>query len=92
MTLPEVLLWNEVKQQRLGVKFRRQVPIGPYIGDFYCHELRLIVELDGWQHAEGVDAARDSWLADRSYRVVRIWNSIVLDDVEEAIMMIRNRL
>lgn len=92
MTLPEILLWDQIKAGRLGVKFRRQVPIGQYVVDFLCHERRLIVEVDGSQHTDGADESPDRWLADRGYRVLRIWNSIVLEDVEEAVIMIRNRM
>ena len=92
MTRPEVALWQELKGSQLGVKFRRQVPIGPYVVDFLCHERRLIVEVDGSQHTDGVDIDRDRWLHERGYRVLRIWNSIVLEDVDEAVIMIRNRL
>ena len=59
-----------------GLKFRRQVAIGPYVADFACYDARLIVELDGSQHAESRrDTVRDRWFADDGYRVLRIWNN-----------------
>jgi adenine-specific DNA-methyltransferase len=70
-------MWSILRDRRFeGVKFRRQVPIGPYIVDFASFEARLIVELDGSQHAESrYDAIRDKWLSDDGYRVLRFWNS-----------------
>ncbi|MGC9237589.1 MAG: endonuclease domain-containing protein, partial [Thiomonas sp.] len=50
LTEAERLLWNRLRNQQLGVKFRRQAPIGPYIVDFLCPQARLIIELDGGQH------------------------------------------
>jgi very-short-patch-repair endonuclease len=57
-------------------KFRRQVPIGRYIVDFACLESRLIIELDGSQHAESRrDEIRDAWLEGESFRILRVWNN-----------------
>src|SRR5690606_18343774 len=59
-----------------GFKFRRQVPIGPFVADFVCFEARLVIELDGTQHADSAsDAWRDRWLHDDDFRVLRIWNA-----------------
>lgn len=73
-------IWGNLRDRRfLGLKFRRQVPCGRYVLDFYCHELRLAVELDGGQHLESAwDLERDSWLAGQGIRVVRFWNHDVL--------------
>jgi very-short-patch-repair endonuclease len=70
-------LWTLLRGRRfVGYKFRRQVPIGSYIVDVMCPDARLIVELDGSQHAESdYDAVRDEWLRARGYRVLRIWNN-----------------
>jgi very-short-patch-repair endonuclease len=92
LTLAETLLWMELKGQKLGVKFRRQAPIGPYVIDFLCRKERLIVELDGSQHGGADDEIRDRWLRGRDFRILRIWNSIVLEDVEEALIMIRKQI
>ena len=72
-------MWSVLRDRRFdGVKFRRQVPIGPYIADFDSFEARLVVELDGSQHAESKrDALRDKWLIDDGYRVLRFWNTDV---------------
>jgi very-short-patch-repair endonuclease len=79
MTEAEGALWYRLRARRLnGHKFARQEPIGPYTVDFVCRERRLIVEVDGGQHAESQrDAVRDKWLADRNYRVMRFWNNDV---------------
>jgi very-short-patch-repair endonuclease len=66
-----------------GFKFVRQEPIGPYVVDFVCREKRLVVEVDGGQHAASRrDAARDRWLVEHRYRVLRFWNNEVLGNIE----------
>jgi very-short-patch-repair endonuclease len=85
MTDAERKLWQHLRDRQTGsCKFRRQVPIGPYIVDFICFEKGLIVELDGGQHAEQeeYDAERTKWLQSRGYRVLRFWNNDVMTDVE----------
>ena len=69
-------MWRLLKDRRLAdFKFRRQVPIGRYFADFACYERRLVVELDGSQHAGSArDKVRDADLARRGFTVVRIWN------------------
>jgi very-short-patch-repair endonuclease len=74
-------LWWALRARRLeGVKFKRQVPVGRYIADFMSFECKLIVELDGNQHAEQIeyDERRTRWLEAQGYRVVRYWNADVL--------------
>jgi very-short-patch-repair endonuclease len=84
MTNAERKLWFALKDRRFeAFKFRRQVPIGPYVADFLCFESRLIVEVDGGQHAESArDVERDNWLAQNAFRVVRFWNNDVLQNLE----------
>lgn len=66
-----------------GFKFVRQEPIGPYVVDFVCREKRLVVEVDGGQHAESRrDAVRDRWLVEHRFRVLRFWNNEVLGNIE----------
>jgi very-short-patch-repair endonuclease len=84
MSFPEVLLWQELRGRRTGLKFRRQHPIGPYVVDFYCSEASLVVEIDGEAHDRGDRPARD-WLRDQflqenGYRVLRIKAAEVLRD------------
>jgi len=83
-TRAEQRLWRYLRSRSLaGFKFVRQEPIGPYIVDFVCREKRLVVELDGGQHAENNrDAMRDRWLVERRYRVLRFWNNEVIENIE----------
>lgn len=82
-TEAETRLWQALRDRRLGGwKWRRQVPRGPFVVDFLCPEARLVVELDGGQHAEAdavaYDARRTSFLERQGLRVLRFWNSEVL--------------
>lgn len=83
-------IWQRLRARQLGWKFRRQVPLCGYIVDFCCHERRLIVELDGGQHADSAyDQERDQTLRKQGYRVLRFWNNDVLtntDGVMEVIL------
>lgn len=82
-TGPEAYLWHALRDRRLGGwKWRRQAPCGPFIVDFLCVEAGLVVELDGGQHSEAVayDARRTAYLAATGLRVIRFWNSFVLEN------------
>ncbi len=84
-TEAEKRLWCALRGRRLnGYKFRRQVPIGPYVADFVCMTGRLIVEVDGGQHAirRAYDEQRDRYLRNEGYEVVRYWNNEVLENLE----------
>lgn len=84
-TPAERRLWHWLRRRPLGFKFRRQVPLGPYIVDFACYDARLVIELDGQFHADQAsDVARTAWLAADGWRVARYWNRdvrLALDDV-----------
>ncbi|MNN45390.1 hypothetical protein D3C81_1597240 [compost metagenome] len=84
-------LWGFLRDRRfLGLKFRRQVPHGPYVLDFYCHERRLVIELDGGQHLDSSrDEERDAWLRSQGLMVLRFWNSDVLVRTEVVLESIR---
>jgi very-short-patch-repair endonuclease len=78
-------LWQALRSRRFeNMKFRRQVPIGPYIVDIVCPLAKLIIEIDGSQHADNVDydARRSAFLADKGYRVIRFWNNEVLQSLD----------
>jgi len=95
MTDAEQSIWRALRlRQILGVKFRRQHPIGVYIADFVCIERKLIVEVDGGQHAEQIveDKARTAWLEAQGYRVMRFWNNEVLQNIEGVLEAIRLEL
>jgi very-short-patch-repair endonuclease len=78
-TLTERSLWTLLRDRRLdGLKFRRQVPIGPYVVDFLCLAHRLIVEADGPFHDPAHDALRDQWLATQGFCVLRFGNRAIL--------------
>ena len=87
----ENLLWKHLRAKRLmGLKFRRQEPIGKYIVDFVCHEKKIIIELDGGQHSEESekDQERDEWFRSEGFRVLRFWNNDVLGQTEEILEII----
>ena len=84
-TEAEFHLWMHLRRKQLGAhRFRRQVPLGPYIADFVCLSARLIVEVDGGQHAERTteDAERPTWLELQNFRVLRFWNNDVLGNID----------
>jgi very-short-patch-repair endonuclease len=90
-TGPEKKLWETLRRKRVdGLRFRRQYPIGPYFADFVCLPARLIVEVDGGQHADNDeqirhDKARTAWLESQNFRVLRFWNLDVMDNLEGVI-------
>jgi len=87
----EQKLWLQLRAHRfMGLKFKRQKPIGRYIVDFVCMELHLVIELDGGQHLENrADQERDAWLAAEGYRVLRFWNNQVLQEMDGVLEAIR---
>jgi len=86
-------LWRHLRSRRLlGLRFRRQHPIGPYFADFACLELLLVIELDGGQHADprGLerDRVRTAALVERGYEVIRFWDNDVLRDTHAVLTTI----
>ncbi len=80
-------LWSRLRDRRLnGWKWKRQAPRGPFIADFYCADAGLVVELDGGQHAEDIEAVKDARrtrvLEAEGLRVIRFWNWEVLQELE----------
>jgi very-short-patch-repair endonuclease len=95
LTAAEHKLWYLLRDRRFeGYKFRRQYPVGPYIADFACTKYGLIVELDGSQHADQMeyDRARDQYLQQQGYRVIRIWNNEIFKNTEGVMLHILNIL
>ena len=94
MTDAERKLWYALRDRRFaGFKFRRQVPIGPFIADFVCFEERLVIEVDGGQHAESLrDQRRDRWFSANEFRVLRFWNNEVLANLEGVMTVIAQTL
>ena len=82
-TEAENRLWAILRGRQLhGAHFRRQHPIPPYVADFACAAARLVVEVDGGQHADGADAARDAYLTRHGWQVLRFWNNEVLENLD----------
>ena len=91
----ESVLWSRLRNSRLNnIKFRRQYPLGIYIVDFFSSEHRLIVEVDGGQHNEPTEISKDKrraeWLEARGYRILRIWNNDVWQNIDGVLTEILN--
>jgi len=94
MTDAERKLWLALRGRRFaGVKFRRQAAVGPFIADFICFDARLVIEVDGGQHAESVsDERRDAWFTRNGFRILRFWNNDVLLNTEGVLTTIVDAL
>jgi very-short-patch-repair endonuclease len=92
MSLPEVLLWQQLRRRPAGLRFHRQHPLGDYVLDFWLASARLAVEVDGGQHAHPAvathDAKRDAWLAAKGVKVLRVPATAVLADAGGVVAMI----
>jgi BirA family biotin operon repressor/biotin-[acetyl-CoA-carboxylase] ligase len=96
-TRSEEMLWRALRAGRLdGFKFKREVPIGPYVVDFSCTAARLVVEIDGRTHDDPDrsrrDAERDVWFESRGFRVLRLSDDLVLAAPEIAVARVRSIL
>ena len=94
-TLPEQKLWLYLRKSQLnGLKFRRQQPVGKYIVDFLCCSKKIIIELDGGHHNEQknieYDTDRDFFLTNEGYRVIRIWNNDIMNNIDEVMNYLYN--
>ena len=93
MTDVERAIWAALRNRQLeGFKFRRQATVGPFVVDFLCVEVALVIELDGGQHSEEADRGRTEFLEGRGLRVMRFWNSDVVDNFDGVIEAIRMAL
>ncbi|WP_425168993.1 endonuclease domain-containing protein [Legionella sp.] len=90
----ERYLWYYLRANRLGFKFKRQVPIGEYIVDFVCLEKRLIIELDGSQHMDNqmYDMKRSDWLMAYGFKMLRFWNHHVFQQTTSVLEVIMTAL
>ncbi|MCB9285703.1 MAG: endonuclease domain-containing protein [Lewinellaceae bacterium] len=97
MTEAEQVLWEALREKQLeGLKFRRQHPVNEYVLDFYCHQARLAIELDGKYHEENgqrfYDADRTNNLEELGMRVIRFQNEAVLENLDEVLEEIREEV
>jgi very-short-patch-repair endonuclease len=94
MTDAERKLWFALRDRRFArFKFRRQAPIGRFVADFICFERRLVIEVDGSQHADSLsDQRRDQWFAANGYRVLRFWNNEVLKNLDGVMTLLADTL
>ncbi|MBB2714460.1 DUF559 domain-containing protein [Rhizobium sophoriradicis] len=83
----EYRLWGDLRNRQLnGYKFMRQAPLGAYIADFLCREERLIIEIDGFQHADNMsDMTRTLWLNQAGYSILRFWNHEITQERRAAL-------
>lgn len=92
-TEAEKYLWYVLRDENLGVKFRRQAVIGRFIVDFACFESKLVVEVDGGQHVRSEqDSARGQWLREQGFEILRFWNNDVLENREGVLQKIVEHL
>ena len=86
MTQAETILWEVVKNRKLGIKFRRQHPIGKFIADFYCHKVKLVIELDGEYHDDidqkNYDLERTKEFERLGLNIIRFTNDMVINKLE----------
>ena len=95
MTPAEQRLWKHLRGKQLGgYRFRRQQPLGAYILDFICVESKLVIEIDGGQHATQIpyDEARTQYLQKLGFTVIRFWNNEVLQQTEAVLSAILHKL
>ena len=90
MSLPERVLWGQLRLKRTGLRFRNQHPAGPYVLDFYCYEAKLCVEIDGQSHdfTSARDERRDRWLALQGVRTLRVSARDVLRNLDGVVRYI----
>ena len=93
-THEELLLWQHLKANNLGVRFKRQHPISMYIADFYCHELKIVIEIDGSVHnlkeVKELDMVREGDINSFGIKVIRFQNSEIRNNIENVINQLKN--
>ncbi len=91
-TPEEIILWHELRNNKLGARFRRQHGIGRYILDFYCFKARLIIELDGNLHDKEYDEVRDEFFTQLGYQTLRIKNKRIIQNLNNVLEGIKHTL
>ncbi len=94
LTPQEAILWNRLKNNYLGFKFRRQHSIKNFIADFYCPEKKLVIEIDGSQHLDNqeYDTERTNHFECLGIKVIRFWNDEINNNIEGVVMRIKEEL
>ncbi|MFN8673477.1 MAG: endonuclease domain-containing protein [Candidatus Sericytochromatia bacterium] len=96
MTEPEKKLWEILRNKQMGVKFRRQHGIGHYIADFYCTDLKMVIEVDGESHfsEEGIeyDKIRDDFMSSLGIITIRVKNNDIMKNIEGIHQYIQNKI
>lgn len=96
MTETEKLIWEKVSKNQLGVRIRRQHPIWKFIADFYCHELKLVIEIDGKIHVQpenkAYDISRDIILRDFKIEIIRFTNDEVINNTDRVVQEIKRTI
>ena len=94
MTDAERVLWRALRSAYPHLHWRKQVPLGPYFADFLCHSAKVVIELDGGQHAtaHAYDEARTRFIEHQGFRVLRFWNNDVLGNPDGVLQVIAQRL
>ena len=85
-------MWHILRKCFPSARFRRQVPLGRYVADFCSHSTRLVVEVDGGQHVEAIDAPRTRFMRTAGYRVIRFWNHDVLGNSDGVALAVAEAL
>ncbi|MBR5698229.1 MAG: endonuclease domain-containing protein [Prevotella sp.] len=96
MTESEKVLWNALRKTKFGFRFRRQHPIGDYIADFVCLPVKLVIEVDGGYHLvslqQELDQQRTDFLESKGYKVIRIKNEEISNDLNDVVMRIKTEV
>jgi very-short-patch-repair endonuclease len=91
-TPQEVVLWSRLRRKQLGYKFRRQHSFDRYVVDFYCRELQLVIELDGWQHKDefsgNKEIERTKYLENKELYILRFWNNEINNNIDNVVQRI----
>ena len=93
-TEAEKRIWHALRDKIPGTKFRRQVPIGPFYGDFLCFSAKVVIDVDRSHHGEAqdYDARRTAFIQAQGYRIIRFWNNDVLENTDGVIAMVLESL
>ncbi len=91
-TIAEQKMWALLRRKNLGYTFKRQHPIGNYIVDFVCLEIKLVIECDGGQHNDVVDSKRSCFLESKGFKIIRFWNNDILSNLDGITIVIKQNL